>query len=377
MEKIQCAFVTGGTGLLGINIVKELIQNTSAKIFLLIRNPSLSKKDKFFKDLLSFSSGLWPVGFSFKRIKFIEGDVSLPDLGIAPRTISRLTRDIDYIYHSAAVIKLEGSEKEIYAANIVGTRNVMDFAIKCKEKGRLHKVVHVSTVSVAGNFEGTFYENDLDVGQGFNNPYEWSKFEAEKIVEDYRHKGINILIVRPSMIIGDSKTGFTNHYNIFYYQLRFISQGLIDVIPLHENAAYNLVPADCAAKAIRLVSHDADSYNKNYHIVNLHNNNVRDFMEKACSYLGCRTPRLVSADTLSHTSYSGGMQGKVLNIYLPYLSVLKSFDAANASAALEPHGFSWPRIEGSLLGGILDYCVLSGYLSLESRVRHEAGAYNV
>ncbi len=47
VKDIKCAFVTGGTGLLGINIVKELIQNTSAKIILLVRNPTQEKRDKF------------------------------------------------------------------------------------------------------------------------------------------------------------------------------------------------------------------------------------------------------------------------------------------------------------------------------------------
>ena len=71
-------------------------------------------------------------------------------------------------------------------------------------------MIHVSTIGVAGDTEGIFYYVDLDVGQGFNNPYEKSKFEAERLVERYRKKGLNILIVRPSMVIGHSRTGVTN-----------------------------------------------------------------------------------------------------------------------------------------------------------------------
>lgn len=51
MEDIRCALVTGGTGLLGINIVKELIQHTSENILLLVRNLTEDKRRKFFHDL--------------------------------------------------------------------------------------------------------------------------------------------------------------------------------------------------------------------------------------------------------------------------------------------------------------------------------------
>ena len=112
MKDIKCAFVTGGTGLLGVNIVKELIQNTAAKIILLVRNPTQEKRDKFFQDLLAFGGGLWPVGFSFDRIRIVEGDVALPHFGMKPHARTRLLREVDIIYHSAAVIKFSGAESE-------------------------------------------------------------------------------------------------------------------------------------------------------------------------------------------------------------------------------------------------------------------------
>ncbi len=325
MKDIKCAFVTGGTGLLGVNIVKELIQNTSAKIVLLVRNPNQEKRDKFFQDLLAFGGGLWPVGFSFNRIKIVEGDVTRAHLGIAPRIRSRLYSEIDIIYHSAAVIKLSGAEDQVQSANVQGTKNVLDFALKCKEKGRLDRVVHVSTIAVSGNREGTIYEDDLDCGQEFNNPYEKSKFEAEKIVHEYRQRGLNVLIVRPSMVIGDSRTGFTNHFNIFYFQLRLLSQGILDTIPLREDAVYNLIPADYAGRAVFLIAHTKNVRNGNFHIVNPHEVNVSHLVENTCAYLGCRKPVMLpvsAAKTLPASTFSG-VSGMVLGIFYPYISKKK------------------------------------------------------
>jgi thioester reductase-like protein len=371
-----CAFVTGGTGLLGINIIRELIQNTPAKIVVLIRNPTQEKRDKFFKDLLAFGGGLWPVGFSFDRIKIVEGDVTRVHLGIAPRMRSRLYHEIDIIYHSAAVIKLSGAEIESRAVNVMGTKNVLDFALECDRRGRLEKVVHVSTIAVAGNREGVIYEDDLDAGQEFNNPYEKSKFEAEKIVEEYRKPGLNILIVRPSMVIGDSHTGFTNHFNMFYFQLRLLSQGLIDILPLHQEAAYNLVPADYAARAICLISYDRTSQNKNFHIVNPDEVGVKHFTQKVCDYLGYKQPEMVSMNDFCPLPSAAfdGVRGKILGIYYPYISRRKIFEASNALSVLRQHDFAWPCMEDSLLTSMLDACIYSGYLRLGSGVAGERSA---
>lgn len=372
----KCAFVTGGTGLLGASIIKELLQSTSAKVVLLVRNVAKKKRTKLFNDILAFNGGNWSGGLPYRRVQIVEGDVTLPGLGIAPEIKDRLVKEIDIIYHAAAVIKLSGSEAEVKATNVTGTRNVLDFALQCKEKGRLEKVVHVSTIGVAGDFEGTFYENDLDVGQEFNNAYEKSKFEAEKIVEEYREKDLNILILRPSMIVGDSHTGFTNHFNMFYFQLRLLSQGIIDVMPFYDGAMFNLVPADFAAKAICLISYNSNSENKNFHIVNTHEVGVKQFVEKTCEYLGSEKPDLVSTTDLCllpSTAFDG-VRGKVLSIYYPYISRKKVFDASNTYKALQLHKFSWPPVEDSLLTNILDACIFSGYLRLGSEVAGERSA---
>ncbi len=371
----KCAFVTGGTGLLGANIIKELLQNTSARIVVLIRDPVKKKRDKLLNDILSFNGGCWQGSFPNSRIEIVEGDVTLPGLGIAPAVKNRLLQELDIIYHCAAVIKMSGAEAEVTTTNVTGTKNTLDFALQCKEKGLLEKVVHVSTIAVAGDRQGTIYEDDLDVGQRFNNPYEKSKFEAEKIVNEYRKRGLNILIVRPSMVIGHSQNGFTNHFNIFYFQLRLLAGGVLDVLPLHEKATYNLVPVDYAARAICLISGARNFKNENFHIVNSQEVEVKNFVEKTCEYLGYKRPQFVTiSDTCPLPSAAfEGVRGKVLSIYYPYISSKKAFDASNALEALHSHKFAWPDMDDSLLAKILDFCVSSGYLHLKSEEGQTAG----
>lgn len=372
---MNCAFITGSTGLLGVNIVRELLHTTSARIVLLVRKATVEKRTGLFRDLLAFNGDQTLDLFSFQRIEFVEGDVTLPKLGMDPAMWERLTGETDIIYHSAAVITLSGAEEETRAVNVQGTRNVLDFALACRERGVLDKVVHVSTVAVSGNRHGRIFEDELDEGQAFNNPYEKSKFEAEKAVAEFRSRGLPILVVRPSMVIGGSKTGFTNNFNIFYFQLRLLAQGLLETIPLKHDATYNLIPADLTARAICLISYHAASASGNYHIVNSHDVLVQPFFEKVSAYLGYKKPRFVSPGDLNASALSG-VRGKILSIYYPYITSQKAFDASHAQELLAAHNFSWPSMNDASLTKMLDYCIYSGYIRLGSEVGYETGAYN-
>ncbi len=378
MKNIRCAFVTGGTGLLGINITRELLENTTAKVVLLVRNATKAKQATLFNDLLAFNGGKWPGDFPYHRVEIVEGDITLPDLGIAPDIREQLVTQIDMIYHSAAVIKLSGAEEEVNAVNVTGTKNVLDFAMQCKESGPLERMIHVSTIGVAGDSEGVFYEDDLDIGQGFNNPYEKSKFDAEQLVGYYREKGLNILIVRPSMVVGHSRTGVTNNFNIFYFKLRLLSQGILDVIPLHQEATFNLIPVDYAAKAICLISNTMNLKKINFHIVNKHEVEVAHFLYKTCNYLGYTKPAIIPKESFisSPSDVCSGVRGKLLGIYYPYISSKKTYDSSNALQALHPAGFAWPLLKDSLLTNMLDFCIFSGYLPMKSGVAYETRTYN-
>jgi thioester reductase-like protein len=372
---MSCVFITGGSGLLGVNLVRELLHNTSARIIVLMRKVSIEKRTSLFRDLLAFN-GDQPLDlFSLQRIEFVEGDVTLQNLGMELPMRERLMHEVDVIFHAAAVITLSGAERETQAVNVQGTRSVLDFAMACRERGCLSRVVHVSTVAVAGNRHGMIYEDELNKGQAFNNPYEKSKFEAEKIAAQYRERGLPITVVRPSMVIGSSRTGFTNNFNIFYFQLRLLSQGVLETIPHREDATYNLIPADLAARAICLIASSPEAENRTYHIINTHDLSVQHFFEKVSGYLGYKKPRFISPSDVSPAALAG-VRGKILSIYYPYITARKTFDASHARAILEARNFVWPSMNDETLTKMLDYCIYCGYIPLGSEVGYETGAYN-
>src|SRR5437764_2245885 len=101
--------------------------------------------------------------------------------------------------------------------NVDGTRNVLDLVREIPGR-RLH---HVSTAYIAGNRSDLALETEIDIGQSFRNPYEESKCRAELMIAD-AHKAGNITasVYRPSIVIGDSKTGRVTHFHGVYAFVR-------------------------------------------------------------------------------------------------------------------------------------------------------------
>ena len=128
-------------------------------------------------------------------------------------------RNCDGIIHNAASLSFEANEQtgEPYRSNVEGTRNALELARRC----RIREFHHVSTAYVCGLRTGRVLEDELDVGQQSGNAYEKSKIEAEKLV-----RAASFLdrptVYRPSIIIGDSETGYTTTFHGFYAPLKIV-----------------------------------------------------------------------------------------------------------------------------------------------------------
>lgn len=220
--------ITGGTGFLGKALTKTFLEK-SYRVYSLSRHPPATAEN------------LIP----------LEGDILLPDLGL-----ENVPQDIDAVIHSAALLSFKhGDRDRIYNTNCLGTQNVITW-MKKHGIGRLY---HVSTAYL------------------FNqNPYEISKKMAEDIV--LRQTEIKVTILRPSIIIGDSRveglppvSGFYLGIKVFDRARRWFERGtklppLTFKIRVASNPQghLNLIPVDIVAENIaRLVEEDAEGI---YHL---------------------------------------------------------------------------------------------------------------
>lgn len=364
MKSSKNIFLTGATGILGSHILRLILEKEDSFINLLIRGRdkkeakerSLVLISQIYKDPLDRNI--------LKRINIIKGEITEKDLGIEKEQYNWLCKEVDEIYHCAALAEFKAPLKLVRLSNVEGTRNILDFALKFKRLQRIH---YISSAFIAGNKKGVFSENDFSVGQEFNNPYEQSKFEAEFLVREYIKKDMKISIYRPSIIVGEYYTGATNNFRMFYQPLRLLATGLFKTMPLDPKVYLNLIPVDIAAGAIYVLA-SKESKNGVYHIVSPQNISIVHIVNIASSFFGFKKPQFISLKKYKTLNLSL-VQHKLLEPFIPYFNLEVLFDSKITRKILKKYNFESPVINDEFLYRILRFCVRSGFIKISQDKR--------
>jgi len=184
------------------------------------------------------------------RIEVIAGDIATRHLGLTDADWARLTDEVEVVHHLAAIYDLAVPKPIAQKVNVEGTGNVLDL---CREAKNLRRLNYVSTAYVAGVRTGVVYEHELSLGQDFKNHYESTKFQAEVWVRELMDE-IPTTIIRPGIVVGDSKTGETQKFDGPYYVLRFIAASVERKMPIANigrgATPFNAVPVDFIVDAM-------------------------------------------------------------------------------------------------------------------------------
>jgi nucleoside-diphosphate-sugar epimerase len=157
--------VTGATGFIGKNIVKELLDH-KYKVYILTRQK-----------------------LSDKNINIFQGDISKKE------TISKAFDGIDVVFHNAAYATDWGEKEKIKKINIEGTRNIAEICIK----KNIFRLILTSSAGVYGFPNTNEIINEDSEIKPFNF-YHKSKYESEKILKNYTK--LNVSIIRPVLVLG-------------------------------------------------------------------------------------------------------------------------------------------------------------------------------
>lgn len=203
------------------------------------------------------------------RIELVEGDITVPGLGLDdPAGVAATTTEV---WHLAAVYDLAVARELAVRINVAGTRHVLDFTEQAPDLARLQ---YVSTCYVSGRYAGPFGEDDLDVGQVFNNYYEETKFLAEAEVAERRQGGLPTTVYRPSIVVGDSTTGETQKRDGPYFAMQWLlRQKRLAVMPMVGDPTafrFNIVPRDFVVDAIAHLSGEDRSKDRVYQLADPH-----------------------------------------------------------------------------------------------------------
>ncbi|MFL5270687.1 MAG: SDR family oxidoreductase [Anaeromyxobacteraceae bacterium] len=196
----------------------------------------------------------------------LEGDVTRMHLGLAGAEYKRLVADVTHVWHLAALYDVAADLDRIRAVNLEGTRTMLELARTARGLQRFN---HFSTAYVSGDREGVILEEELDLGQRFNNPYERSKFEAERLVRRAMAE-IPATVYRPSIVVGDSRTGEIDRFDGPYYlAILLVASPLGMPLPLpgRGTAPLNVVPVDFVVDAALSIGGNPAAAGKTVHLV--------------------------------------------------------------------------------------------------------------
>jgi len=359
-------FITGATGFLGSYLLKRILDDNDTFVNILARSKKSVPAKERIEKVLEYFYGKDAYDDILKRIRIIDGAIDRTFFGMDPETKKLLISEVDEIYHSAAIAEFRVPLEVIRKTNVEGTRNVLEFAMECNRKGRLRKLNHVSTTYLAGDRKGVFYENELDVGQKFNNTYEQSKFEAELLVREYMKKGLNVTIFRPSILTGDSITGKTSNFKMLYQPLRFFAAELFDAIPANRAALENLIAVDSAAEAIHVIAKDLASGGNTYHVANPEIVTAGHFVDVASDFFGFKKPEFIPVEKFDQKALSD-VQRLLLDPFVPYFNYTLSFDVSNLNSMLKKKRIDISQISDAFLSNIFKFCADSGFIKPKRR----------
>lgn len=175
------AFVTGANGFTGSHLVRALEARGDEVVGLVRPTSDLSR-------------------LSDCNLTLVKGDIC------DRTTLEKAMSGVDIVFHVAAYVELGLVDATAMArVNIEGTEAVMEVA----KAQNVQKVVYCSTIGVFGDTQGRVVDETFTREQkGFSSAYDWTKYEAQQIVDQMAAQGLPVVSVLPSGIFGGDDPHF-------------------------------------------------------------------------------------------------------------------------------------------------------------------------
>ena len=169
------------------------------------------------------------------NITAVPSDISLPTLGLEQKQWQDIASRIDCIVHSAAVTGFSEDDELVQRTNVTGIKNILE----------LTAAAGVPLYYISTAFLYPPQEDD--------HAYAASKREGERLVKE---SGLPATIIRPSIIIGDSRTGAIARFQGIHSVAGAILRGFLPMMPSSPDAYLDFVPQDVLAQAVTALIHE-------------------------------------------------------------------------------------------------------------------------
>ncbi|MEZ0260863.1 MAG: amino acid adenylation domain-containing protein [Alphaproteobacteria bacterium] len=261
--EIENILLTGATGFLGSRVLHELITQTRARIYCLVRAPDAAGALHRMKEAAAKFS---VPAVDWSRIVPVTGDLSQPQAGLTAAEWSALAGNIDSIYHCAACVNMVLPYTDMRGANTAAALELLRLAATGKRK-TLHYASTLSVFVATDKNSGTLLESDrLENVTTVYGGYAQTKFAAEWMVLQTPAEAVPVTHYRLGLITGDTVTGASSVTD--FLALFFKGAKALGALPdsAGNKLFVDITPVDYAAKALVYLS--LHGKGEVYHIAN-------------------------------------------------------------------------------------------------------------
>ncbi|QDQ01495.1 SDR family oxidoreductase [Lysinibacillus fusiformis] len=330
-------FFTGFPGFISSQLIRELFEkNKAQEVIAIVLTGELRKADIEKNNILA--------EFPNCSIQIVEGDITLPNIGLGNQIMQEILPQIEVIWHLAAIYDLAVPRDIAWKVNVHGTAMVNDFV---RTLPNLKRYMYFSTAYVAGSREGILRENELIRPRAFKNYYEETKYEAEHRVEDLKSE-VPLTIIRPGIVRGHSETGETIKFDGPYFFLNMVDKlKCLPFIPYigDSNSTINVVPIDYILKASIFIMDEKSAEGKTLHLTDPNPHPVQEVYRTMVKLLTNHYPKGRLPLVFAKKSLQVPFVRKKLGVEqetLDYLTWNAIFDTTEAVTILQKGGITCP-----------------------------------
>ena len=345
----ESIFITGFPGFIAGRLVERLA-HSETQFFLLVQSEFVEKAMEEIEQIADFTNT------PLESFVIVEGDITKENLGITAEDLETIIFETTDVFHLAAVYDLAVTKDIAFNVNLEGTKNVNEFVKTIKN---LRRYNYISTCYVAGKREGEILENELIHEAGFRNYYEETKYLAEAEVEQMKAK-FPVTIFRPSVVVGDSKTGETAKYDGIYYLIQYLRKApiLLRILNVgNDKVRLNLVPVDFVVSGITALARDKKASGKTIALADPNPLTTAELFDVIALDLTGRKsefgPPIKLAEWFLNTPISPPLTG-LPHHGVPYFFLSQTYNTSVADKLLKSHDIACPNF-ASYVANLLDF----------------------
>ena len=277
---IRNVLLTGATGFLGAYTLAEILKTTQADIYCLVRprrDDQSGSKGRIENQMKRYQvwdgSAAWLAAWE-QRLHVVDGDITLPRLGMQDPDYESLSRSVDAIFHGAAHVNFIYPYEALRATNVLGIHEIIQFAFHA----RIKPIHHLSTAAIwPMGAQYTYYEKDpIDHNGLLNLGYDEAKWVGEKCLTHAAERGLPLARYRPGEVGGDSVTGrcVTDHFIIACFK-GFLQFGAFPDLDIEVDVA----PVDYVAKSMVYLAFNRNVVGRAFHLTNPSRRRLKDGLD--------------------------------------------------------------------------------------------------